>query len=239
MKKITNKDCFFKFLTENKINDRIIKAFKAVDPQIFIDSIFESRYYTKERIFVGEGETTDNIYHLAKMLNYLNPQANEKIYEIGTGSGFSTAVLSLLVREVYTIDRHDRLVTTAKKKLYSNGYENIRFFCGEGTDVSGEDFKGIDGAVIFSACKKRPMTVISIVKDSGNIVYPMGPIHQHQIIHIKKEFNIHTKESYTTFFHEIDEFPLISGLYGFEHYVPMEILPGKGDPDDDYEDDDE
>ena len=128
---VSAKDKFLAHLKKEKIGKDIIAAFESVDQRIFFDSIFKNKFYGEECISIGYGMKSDNFLSLARMINYLNPKKDERIYEIGTGSGYSSAILSLLCREVVTVEINEKLALAAKTRLYDNNFGNIRFFAGD------------------------------------------------------------------------------------------------------------
>lgn len=207
---------FFEYLESSGVKKNIIDAYKQTDPARFFDKIFHDRLYSDNTIPIGYGEMSDPMILSSKLINSLDPQPNMKILEVGTGSGFTTAVLSLLCREVYTIEIDERLAAAAKTRLYTLGYENIRFFSGDGTDPS-IDLGELDSAVIWGACYKRPIPVLQHVKKRGLMVFPMGPDHLQQIVVIKNEFDSETGSNFKTYFREQGAFTHIKGSYGYEN----------------------
>ncbi|MDA3900699.1 MAG: methyltransferase domain-containing protein [Spirochaetes bacterium] len=207
---------FINEIVEAGIRKEIIKHFSDVEPSIFFDSLFEDRFYTEKSIPIGYGEYGDNFVTLAKMLNLLDPDSNGRILEVGTGSGFSTALLSLLYREVFTIDFNEDLAVSAKKRLYNYGYENIRFYAGDAstkTDTIDEKF---DGIIIHAACLKRPFTIITLLKEKAPIVFPMGPPIQQQITVLLNEPSPETGSNFRTRFLDFVQCSHIQGPYGYD-----------------------
>ena len=211
---------FFDTLESEGIKKDIIEAFKAVDPIRFFDKMFQDKFYTNDFIPVGYGEKSDSIYLAAKMINALSPAENMRILEVGTGSGFSTAVLSLLCREVFTIEMDERLAASAKTRLYALGYENIRFFSGDGTDPE-MDLSELDSAIIWGACYKRPISTLQYVKRRGVMVFPMGPEHMQQIVIIRNEPDVNTGANFKMSFGEQGIFPPIHGKYGYDKVLDI------------------
>jgi protein-L-isoaspartate(D-aspartate) O-methyltransferase len=211
---------FLESLSENKISQQVIDAFKAVEQEMFFDKVFADKLYTNETILTGYGEKSDPIELVAKMINYLSVTKNMRVLEVGTGSGYSTAVLSLLCREVYTIDIDERLAAMAKLRLYNNGYENIRFFSGDGTSTDIE-FGKVDAVIVWAACYKRPLVLMKHMVKGGTLIFPMGPPHMQQIVFAKNEPDIEKGISFKMFFRDQGLFSQIKGDYAFKDTIDL------------------
>lgn len=207
-----SKKKFLKLLKDNKIRKSVIGSFESIDQKNFFDPIFEKKLYTEETVLIGRGEKSDPPLALAKMLHYLTARKRPRILEIGTGSGYSTALISPLVDEIVTIEYHEDLARPAKERLSNLHLNNARFFAGEGTSIQ-EPLGLFDAIIIFAACHKRPLALSSYLKDGGTIVFPMGPFHQQQIAVLEK---VPEKDEilYKIHFHEYCVFTPIRGLYG-------------------------
>jgi protein-L-isoaspartate(D-aspartate) O-methyltransferase len=229
------KDRFFALLKKEKIGKDIIAAFESVDQKIFFDSIFKSKLYGEECIPTGYGMKSDNFLSLARMINYLNPRKDERIFEIGTGSGYSSAILSLLCREVVTVEVNEKLALSAKTRLYDNNFGNIRFFAGDGTTID-ENMGKIDGIIIHAACRKRPVNVMRNLKNDGFVILAMGPAHLQQIVTIKNRPDLESIANYEMKYHESGIFSLIEGPYGYDFPVmDFEEFNREKDEIDDFE----
>lgn len=206
---------FIELLKENNIQDNIVEVFHSIDQAIFFDSIFEDKFYTRERVPVGAGQKSDDILNLAKMINYLDPRPNHRILEIGTGSGYSSSVISMLCKELITVDIKEDLAKNAKTKLYSYEFENIRFFAGDACELDYEN-DSIDGIIVHAACKKRPLNLIKSLVHSGKIVFPMGPAHAQQIVVLENTPNYDHDDPYCVKYLDFVEYDSIAGHYGYE-----------------------
>ncbi len=207
---------FIKKLTEKKIRKDIIKLFSDFDMQIFFDTLFEDRYYTDLPIPVGFGQTGDDPYSLALMLHYLSPEDNDRILEIGTGSGFSTAILSLLCKEVYTVEYIEELAQIAKNRLYHYDFDNVRFYAGDGTEQCNLFETSFDKVIIHTGCRKRPLKVIGVLKEKGRMVFPMGPALEQQILCLHNFPDENSGDRFKIDFHEFCTYDTIKGAYGIE-----------------------
>jgi len=177
---------FLSVLKKEDIKKEVIMAFEELDQKYFFDKLFESYYYSNEPIPIGYGEKGDPSIILAKMISCLAPDKSVRALEIGTGSGFSTAILSKLFNEIITVEFYENLALAAKDKLLNMGIGNVRFLTGDITAL--DTLPGIfDRIIIFAACTDRPLFLIPYLKKGGVMVFPMGPAYQQQITILKNE----------------------------------------------------
>jgi protein-L-isoaspartate(D-aspartate) O-methyltransferase len=209
MKKLQKE--FIEFLQKEGIRKEVIDAFKKFDQEFFFDQIFKEYYYSDEPIPIGHGEKFDSSVILAKMLNYLALPKGSRILEIGTGSGYSTAILSHLFKDVVTIEYQEELAFSAKEKLSELEAGNVKFFTGdimEADDIPGK----FDGIIIFAACLSRPHFLTPFLNKDGLIVFPMGPVFQQQIVVMKDEPG-QSDDMYKVEYHDICSFSSLRGMY--------------------------
>ncbi len=207
------KDEFIIRLQKNKIPKRIFDAFAAVKQEDFFDEIYEDRLYGCEPVPIGRGETSDDPLALARMIHYCGIKKDFHVLEIGTGSGYSTAILAQLAKSVTTIEIDEALALQAKQRFKKLGLSNIRIFAGDGTDVD-ESLGFFDGAVILAGCRKRPLLLLHVMKPDSMIVFPMGPAHQQQIALMLNHRDDAVEGLYPVVFKEFCSFMPIIGIYG-------------------------
>lgn len=209
------KKSFLETLKSCKIHKKVIDAFDEFDQKDFFDMIFRGKFYSDETIPIGFGETSDHFLTLARMINYGNPKASSRVLEIGTGSGYSTALLSSLAREVVTVEFNEQLASAAKKRLASAGMDNVRFFAGDGTCFESEG-DAFDVIIVFASCYTRPLSLLRLLRAEGRMVFPMGPLHQQQIAYAFNEMVKSDEGLIRTEFREFCTFKPIQGQYGTE-----------------------
>lgn len=215
-----NRKLFLQNLKKEKIRKNVIEAFEAWRQEDFFDAYFQSAFYTDQSIALGFGEKSDPPFALAKMLSHLAPQKKWRVLEVGTGSGYSTAILSVLVREVVSIDDREELATETKTRLSKLKIRNARLFSGDGTEHHAE-MGSFDAIILLGACRKRPLSLTGSLKREGRMVFPMGPVHQQQIALLIDKADGRAigeygelDELYQTSFHEFCAFPPLRGKYG-------------------------
>ncbi|MCU0845274.1 MAG: protein-L-isoaspartate O-methyltransferase [Spirochaetes bacterium] len=224
----TKRDTFLALLKKKKTGKAVIDAFSAVKQEDFFDAAFRKSFYTDETIPIGTGERSDPLTSLARMFGILAPQKKWRVLEVGTGSGYSTAVLSRLVREVVTVDLYGELSAAAKARCKRRKYDNIRFYSGDGTDH--EPSLGIfDAVIVCGACRKRPLSLMRSLRRGGRMVFPMGLPHQQQITLVINDAPEDGDGLLKVTFHDLCVFSLLQGRYGFPVYLP-EYLEGNEPP---------
>jgi protein-L-isoaspartate(D-aspartate) O-methyltransferase len=219
---ILNEEKYIKELKKLKLKKNILDAFSDIDRRKFFDPVFENKLYSMEKVPIGHGETSDEPVILAKMIQALNPEKNWRLLEIGTGSGYSTAILSRLVSEIVSVEYFEDLASSAKPKVISEGCYNVKFLSGDANDMP-EDENGFNGIIVFAGCSQRPFTLLNILKDNGRIVFPMGPAIQQQVVLFTKPSGDILDNSTSSFkFLDFCNFSSIRGKYG---WVDKVFLP--------------
>lgn len=208
------KSDFIKKLHELKLHTSILHTFESVERDIFFEPFFRDKFNAFEPIPIGFGEQSDDVKVLAEMLNILSPKKSWNLLEVGTGSGYSTALLSTMVKKIVTIELHEQLAVDAKKRLIDNGYFNIKFMAGDCSEL--DDTAGFfDAAIIYSGCSHSPYSVLNLIKPGGVAVFPMGPAHMQQITLFKNIVKGSETDPFERYrFFSTCNVPLIKGAYG-------------------------
>ena len=202
---------FFALLKKEGIREDIINSFKKFNQKDFFDQMFSGYFYSDEPVSIGNGEKADVSPTLARMINYLPAAKGSRVLEIGTGSGYSTAILSKLFKEVVTIEYYEEFAVAAKERLSKMKVNNVRFLTGDVLELEG--IPGLfDSIIIFAACSSRPLFLTDHLKEKGTIVFPMGPIYQQQITVMNNESG-KSGSLYKTSFHEMCSYTPLKGMY--------------------------
>ncbi|MFH0975927.1 MAG: methyltransferase domain-containing protein [Spirochaetota bacterium] len=202
---------FFTLLKNEGIRENVIEAFKLFDQKYFFDQIFTGYFYSHECVPIGKGEKSDASPVLAKMINNLPSGKDCRILEIGTGSGYSTAILSRLFSEIVTVEYYEDFAISAKERLSKLKINNVKYLTGDVMDL--DDMPVLfDGIIIFAACPSRPLFLMPYLKEKGVIVFPMGPVYQQQIAVMTNESG--GKGSlYKMDFYDFCNFTPLKGMY--------------------------
>jgi len=154
-------------------NEPILAAFRKADRRHFVQTIDREQAYADKPLPLTHGQTVSQPYMIALMLQDLHFTGAEKVLEIGTGSGYQTALLAELAREVYTVERVEYLATTAEDRLLALGYKNIRFELGDGS-LGWPTHAPYDRIVVSAACPAMPQALQDQLAEGGILAAPVG-----------------------------------------------------------------
>lgn len=153
---------------------RVLEAMEKVPRHEFVPMKWRGMAYANRALPIDEGQTISQPYIVALMTELLELDGGEQVLEVGTGSGYQAAVLSLLTDRVYTIEIIPELSQGARAKLDELGYENIEYRVGDG--FYGWPEKGLFDAIILTAAARRaPQRLLGQLKEGGVMVLPLGP----------------------------------------------------------------
>ncbi|MCC6048342.1 MAG: protein-L-isoaspartate(D-aspartate) O-methyltransferase [Thermodesulfobacterium sp.] len=198
-------------ITARGINDeRVLKAMLKVPRHLFVDEALRDQAYGDFPLPIGEGQTISQPYIVALMTEALELKGNERVLEIGTGSGYQTAILAELALWVYTIERFPTLLERAKKVLKELGYKNISFKLDDGT-LGWKEAAPFDAIIVTAASPDIPPPLVEQLAEGGRIVIPIGDEFSQTLIKgVKKGGKLHTKAL------EPVRFVKLVGAYGFK-----------------------
>lgn len=154
-------------------DEKVLNAFREVPREEFVEENYKSSSYDDGALPIGAGQTISQPYIVALMIDSLNLKPDEKVLEIGTGSGYAAAVLSRIVEEVYTIETIETLAQKAVKRFARLEYDNIEVKIGDGT-LGWEENAPYDGIVVSAAAPHVPEALIKQLSDKGRIIIPVG-----------------------------------------------------------------
>jgi len=175
-------------------NTRVLDAINTIPRHLFIDNAFVNFAYKDKAFPIGSNQTISQPYTVAFQTQLLNVQPHEKVLEIGTGSGYQSAVLCLLEADVFTIERQKELFNKTKLFLPTLGY-NCKFFYGDGYKGL-EKFAKFDKIIITCGAPFVPKDLLNQLKIGGKMVAPVGVgnIQVMQLIEKIDDKNIKTTE---------------------------------------------
>jgi len=178
-------------------DELVIKAFQRVKRECFVSEEWKNYAYKDHPMTIGHGQTISQPYIVALMMSLLKLTPDDKVLEIGTGSGYQTALLAEVVSEVYTIERIDTLMTQAKAVLKKNEYKNIYFKIGDGTlgwVNAIPQIDEFDKIIVSAGSPKAPENLIKQLKELGLMIIPQGDMQvQDLIIYEKKQGEVITR----------------------------------------------
>lgn len=161
-------------LAERGVKDiRVLEAFRTVPRHEFVRPQVRHLAYEDESIPIGEGQTITPPFDVAFMTEALAPQPADKVYEVGTGSGYQAAILSRLVKEVYSVEIHKPLAEGARKVLDKLGYSNVHSRHGDGYE-GWPEAAPFDAVIVTCAPEKIPQPLVDQLREGGRMVIPLG-----------------------------------------------------------------
>lgn len=173
-------------LIERDIRDeRVLEAFRKVPRHRFVPKEAEHLAYEDASIPIGEAQTITNPYDVAFMTEALDPKPTDRVFEVGTGSGFQAAILGQLVGEVYSVEIHKPLGERAAAILKDLGYMNIHTRVGDG--YAGWPEKApFDAVIVTCAPEKIPTPLVEQLKEGGRMVIPLGSRYLQKLYVLEK-----------------------------------------------------
>jgi len=154
----------------------LLQAFQQVPRHLFVPESLRAHAYEDRPLPIGMGQTISQPYIVALMTSLLGLKGGETILEIGTGSGYQSAILSRLAGTVHTIERVSELANLAKDRLASLGYSNVQVFCGDGSKgwLPAAPF---DGILVTAAAAAAPQPLLGQLTDGGRLIAPVGNLY--------------------------------------------------------------
>ena len=173
-------------LAHRGISDkRVLDAMSKVPRHIFVPSEVVSIAYTDQPLSIGESQTISQPYMVALMSECLKLSGGEKILELGTGSGYQTAILAELGDLVYTMERISMLSIRAQGTLKDLEYKNIRFKTGDGT-LGWPENAPYDGIMVTAGAPHVSQVLIDQLAEGGRIVVPVGNSFSQELVVVSK-----------------------------------------------------
>jgi protein-L-isoaspartate(D-aspartate) O-methyltransferase len=175
-----------KQLAERGIRDlRVLDAMRKVPRHEFVPQSVRSAAYQDQPLPIGEGQTISQPYIVAVMLEHLALQATDRVLEVGTGSGYVTALLSLLCAEVYSLERHAQLAAVAESTLRRLEFRNVKINTGDGR-MGWPEHSPFDAVLVSAATARVPATLFDQVREGGRMMIPIGPSSSQELRLLRK-----------------------------------------------------
>lgn len=180
---MVEKDIKARGIKDKKVLDAMLK----VQRHLFVDESQISKAYNDHPLPIGEGQTISQPYIVALMTEAVALKGDEKVLEIGTGSGYQAAILGEIVREVYTIEIKKELADQARERLKRLGYKNITVKHGDGF-FGWKEYAPFDVIMVTASGDHVPLPLLAQLKEGGRLIMPVGSTVLHQnLTLVKKE----------------------------------------------------
>ena len=170
-------------------NEKVLKVMEETQRHLFVPEHLKVFAYEDHPLPIGYGQTISQPYIVALMTQLLDLKGDEKVLEIGTGSGYQAAILSKLAAQVYSIEIIEHLAHEARNRLSKMGYTNVHV-------VTGDGYKGLprfapyDSIIVTAAPKEIPQALIDQLKEGGKMVIPVGDFYQELMLITKDSSGI-------------------------------------------------
>ena len=178
-------------MVEEQIRERgvnsapVLEAMLAVPRHEFVPAELVDEAYRDQPLPIGEGQTISQPFMVAAMTEALELTGSERVLEIGTGSGYQAAVLSLLAREVYTVESNAALALAARERLERLGYTNVHVHTGDGT-LGLPEAAPFEAIVVAAAAPRVPQPLVEQLAEDGRLVIPVGEAESQELLQVRK-----------------------------------------------------
>lgn len=154
-------------------DDRVLEAMSRVPRHEFAPERYRNQAYEDHPVPIGAEQTLSQPYIVAIMLEALSLSPSDKVLEVGTGSGYVTALLAELVAEVVSVERHSSLANAARQILARMGYQNVRVICGDGSCgfAASAPYNAI---IVSAAAPELPHELVTQLAENGRMIIPVG-----------------------------------------------------------------
>src|SRR5581483_10361401 len=174
-------------------NPWLLQAFLDIPRHLFIPDEDIGRAYEDRPLSIGGGQTISQPYIVASMIELIEPKAQDRVLEVGVGSGYSTAVLARLAGEVYGIERSGVLLGQAEKRLKTLGFTRVHLKEGDGT-LGWVEAAPYDAILVAAAAPHIPPSLLAQLKVGGVMVIPVGNEAEQQMVRVVKRSEEHIQE---------------------------------------------
>lgn len=178
------------------VDPSVLQAFESVPREAFVPKDLVDFAYYDTPLSIAKGQTISQPFIVALMTEALELKPQDRVLEIGTGSGYAAAIISCLAQEVFTIERHQVLADTAQEKLKALGYDNVHVLCGDGT-LGWPDYAPFDAIVVAAGGPEVPQSLLSQLAIGGRLIIPVGEEERTQKLQriIREDRNSYKKEN--------------------------------------------
>lgn len=171
---------------------RVLEALKEVRRDLFVEEALVGEAYNDHPLPIGHNQTISQPFIVALMTEALALKGNEKVLEIGTGSGYQTAILARLAERVYTVERIRPLMIKARGLLADLNYHNILFKAFDGT-LGWDEHAPYDAIMVTAGAPKVPQPLLDQLSEAGRLVIPIGNKYSQELLRVTKKKGAYTQ----------------------------------------------
>ena len=175
------------------VNDaRLLEAFRKVPRHLFIPPEVQQEAYADHPLPIGAGQTISQPYIAALMVEQLRLKGHERVLEIGTGSGYQTAILAELALEIFSVERLPELLVSVRERLSAMGYLNIHLTTGNGS-LGWSEHAPFDAILVSAAAPDVPAPLLEQLAEGGRMVLPIGSPHSQMLVTVEQRHGLTTQ----------------------------------------------
>jgi protein-L-isoaspartate(D-aspartate) O-methyltransferase len=167
-------------------DERVLEAMREVPRHRFVPEDMWDMAYRDTPLPIGHGQTISQPYIVGYMTQMLHLAPDDRVLEVGTGSGYQVAILSRLASQVYTIERVEELTRCAERVMQELGYDNVLFRVGDG-GYGWPEAAPFDAIIITAAAPEVPQPLIAQLADGAPLVAPIGPAGYQELVRLTKQ----------------------------------------------------
>jgi protein-L-isoaspartate(D-aspartate) O-methyltransferase len=167
-------------------DQRVLEVMRKVPRHLFIGEALRDQAYGDFPLPIGEGQTISQPYIVAEMTQALELSKDDRVLEIGTGSGYQTAILAELAYRIYTIERVRELFVRARKLLDELGYHNVVARCSDGT-LGWRDESPFEAIIVTAGAPEVPEKLLEQLTSGGRLIIPVGNRFSQTLLKIRKD----------------------------------------------------
>lgn len=170
-------------------DERLLAVFRKVERHRFVPPEVQPQAYTDHPLPIGAGQTISQPYIVALMVSLLHLQGHERVLELGTGSGYQTAIVAELALEIFSVERLPELLIPVQERLRALGYLNVRFRVGNGS-LGWPEEAPFNAILVSAAAPDVPSPLLEQLADGGRMVIPIGSPQSQMLTHVEKRAGI-------------------------------------------------
>lgn len=165
-------------------NERVLEVMRSLPRHLFVDEGLESRAYEDSALPIGLGQTISQPWIVARMTELLLESSPKRVLEIGTGSGYQAAVLSLLIEQVFSVERIESLLRVARKRFRAQKFENIRTRHHDG-NLGWQEESPFDAIIVTAAGASVAPQLLDQLVPGGVLIAPVGATSEQRLLRVR------------------------------------------------------
>tara|TARA_Y100000590_G_scaffold409382_1_gene501500 strand:+ start:1687 stop:2310 length:624 start_codon:yes stop_codon:yes gene_type:complete len=187
----TRKNQLIKHLEKIVTDDRVINAIEITAREDFVPDKYRDDSYLDKPLRIGYGQTISQPSIVAIMLQELETRKTDTVLELGTGSGYQTALLSNLVSKVVSVERIPELANSAKSRLDIKGYNNIEIVLSE-DKIGWGKIAPYDGIIVSASVPKIPQDLVNQLASTGRMIIPVGSMEGQELVKVSSNCGLYS-----------------------------------------------